>query len=467
MIKNDNSAPASTSSFNSLNLSEAQLANLQQLGYEQMTAIQALALPLALSAQDLIVQAHTGSGKTLVFALAILQTLDLSRIEAQALVLCPTRELATQVAEVIRKVGRSHPSLKVSLICGGASISRQQASLAQGTHIIVGTPGRIEDLINRGALPLGSVKTLVFDEADKMMDMGFYESLSTISNACPLKRQTLMFSATYSPALLERTEGFLINPHMIQAIDEPKPEIQQEFYLVNANERGQALISLLNHHLPLATLAFCNTRDECELLQRQLQRAGIISHVLHGQMEQREREDVLIQFANHSCSVLVATDVAARGLDIHALDLVVNAHISPNADTHLHRIGRTGRQGATGHAITFVTEDELFRKKRIEEVSAQRFDLLAAPPAWQGRQHLKAPMQTITIRGGKKDKLRAGDILGSLTKTLGVAAEQVGKITIHDFVSFVAIARDIAPQVAQRWQQTTIKGKRRKISLLP
>ncbi|WP_432785670.1 ATP-dependent RNA helicase DbpA [Oligella sp. MSHR50489EDL] len=463
MFKNDNSSP---DSFGRLDLSDKQLSNLQLLGYQQMTPIQAQALPLALKAQDLIVQAHTGSGKTLVFALTILQKLDLATGDAQALVLCPTRELATQVAEVIRKVARAYPSIKVSLICGGASISRQVESLAHGTHVIVGTPGRLEDLINRGALRLDEVKTLVFDEADKMMDMGFYDSLSTIANACPLKRQTLMFSATYSPELLARTEGFLINPQMIRAVEEQAPEIKQEFYLVEENERAQAVISLLNQSLPLASLAFCNTRDDCEFLQRQLQRAGIISHVLHGQMEQREREDVIIQFANHSCSVLVATDVAARGLDIQALDLVINVQISPNADTHIHRIGRTGRQGAAGHAITLVTKDELFRKKRIEEVVAQEFALQPAPAVWQGRQRLKAPMQTITIRGGKKDKLRAGDILGSLTKTLGLQAQQVGKITIHEFVSFVAVARDIAPQVAQRWQQETIKGKHRKISLL-
>lgn len=463
MFKNDNSSP---DSFGRLDLSDEQLSNLQLLGYQQMTAIQAKALPLALNAQDLIVQAHTGSGKTLVFALTILQKLDLATGDAQALVLCPTRELATQVAEVIRKVARAYPSIKVSLICGGASISRQVESLAHGTHVIVGTPGRLEDLINRGALRLDEVKTLVFDEADKMMDMGFYDSLSTIANACPLKRQTLMFSATYSPELLARTEGFLINPQMIRAVEEQAPEIKQEFYLVEENERAQAVISLLNQSLPLASLAFCNTRDDCEFLQRQLQRAGIISHVLHGQMKQREREDVIIQFANHSCSVLVATDVAARGLDIQALDLVINVQISPNADTHIHRIGRTGRQGAAGHAITLVTKDELFRKKRIEEVVTQEFALQPAPAVWQGRQRLKAPMQTITIRGGKKDKLRAGDILGSLTKTLGLQAQQVGKITIHEFVSFVAVARDIAPQVAQRWQQETIKGKHRKISLL-
>lgn len=463
MIKNDNS---SCKPFSQLDLASEQLNNLQQLGFEQMTQVQDLALPPALRGEDLIVQAHTGSGKTLVFALTIIQKLDLEQGDAQAVVLCPTRELASQVAEVIRKVARAYPSIKVSLLCGGTSISRQVESLSHGTHIIVGTPGRIEDLIDRGALMLDDVKILVLDEADKMMDMGFYDSLSAIANACPLKRQTLMFSATYSPELLERTEGFLISPQMIKAVDEQKPEIKQSFYLVEDKDRAQAIVSLLNTYLPLSTLAFCNTRDDCEILQRQLQRAGVVSHVLHGQMEQREREDVIIQFANNSSSVLVATDVAARGLDIKELDLVINVQISPNADTHIHRIGRTGRQGAEGHAITFVSKDELFRKKRIEEVLGDEFELLSAPPVFQGRQNLKPPMQTITIRGGKKDKLRAGDILGSLTKNMGLTIEQVGKITIHDFVSFVAVDRKIAQQLAQRWQQETIKGKRRKISLL-
>ncbi|MDO5667903.1 MAG: ATP-dependent RNA helicase DbpA [Alcaligenaceae bacterium] len=463
MTKNDNS---NCKSFSQLDLAKEQLINLQQLGFEQMTQVQELALPPALAAEDLIVQAHTGSGKTLVFALTIMQKLNLEQGEAQAVVICPTRELASQVAEVVRKVARAYPSIKVSLLCGGSSISRQVESLAHGTHIIVGTPGRIEDLIDRGVLFLDRVKTLVLDEADKMMDMGFYDSLSAITNACPLKRQTLMFSATYSSELLERTEGFLVNPRMIKAVDEQKPEIKQSFYLVEEKDRPQAMVSLLNNYLPLSTLAFCNTRDDCEALHRQLLRAGIVSQVLHGQMEQREREDVIIQFANNSCSVLVATDVAARGLDIKELDLVVNVQISPNADTHIHRIGRTGRQGAEGHAISFVSKDELFRKKRIEEVLGEEFELLAAPPIFQGRQNLKPPMQTITIRGGKKDKLRAGDILGSLTKTMGLSAQQVGKITVHDFVSFVAVERKLAPQLVQRWQAEAIKGKRRKISLL-
>ncbi|HZJ98042.1 MAG TPA: ATP-dependent RNA helicase DbpA [Oligella sp.] len=454
-------------SFNKLDLANEQLNNLQQLGFEQMTQVQALALPPALAGEDLIVQAHTGSGKTLIFALVIMQKLRLELNNAQAVVLCPTRELASQVADSIRQVARAYPSVKVSLLCGGSSVPRQIDSLAHGTHIVVGTPGRIEDLIDRGALLLNDVKTLVLDEADKMMDMGFYDSLSAITNACPLKRQTLMFSATYTPELLERTEGFLISPQMVKAIDEQKPTIQQSFYLVENEDRATATISILNKLLPLSTIAFCNTRDDCEFLQQQLRRAGIHSEVLHGQIDQREREDIIIQFANKSLSVLVATDVAARGLDIKELDLVINVQISPNADTHIHRIGRTGRQGAAGQAITFVNKNELFRKKRIEEVLNTEFEVVQTPSAIQGRSTLKPPMQTITIRGGKKDKLRAGDILGSLTKNMGLTMQQVGKITIHDFVSFVAVERKIAQQLIQRWQTESIKGKTRKMRLLP
>ena len=254
MTKNNTSNPKP---FTQLNLSKEQLNNLQQLGFEHMTQVQELALPPALAGEDLIVQAHTGSGKTLVFALAIMQKLDVDQHEdAQAVVLCPTRELASQVAEVIREVARAYHSVKVSLLCGGSSINRQIDSLAHGTHIIVGTPGRLEDLIGRGALFLDRVKTLVLDEADKMMDMGFYESLSAIANACPLKRQTMMFSATYTPELLERTEGFLINPQMVRAVDEQKPLIKQSFYQVEEYERPQAIVSLLNKYLPLSTLAF-------------------------------------------------------------------------------------------------------------------------------------------------------------------------------------------------------------------
>lgn len=455
-------------SFQQLELDEAQLKNLQQLGFEAMTGVQALSLAPALRGEDLIVEAHTGSGKTLVFALAIAQKLNLELEDAQALVLCPTRELAAQVAESIRQVTRIYPSIKISLLCGGTSINRQIESLRHGTHIIIGTPGRIEDLVSRGALNLDQVKTLVFDEADKMMDMGFYDSLSVISRACPLKRQTLMFSATYTEELLAHTEGFLINPTMLRASEaETRPAIEQRFYLVKEEDRGVAVISLLNHFTPQSTLAFCNTRDECEALQQQLHKAGLASLVLHGQMEQREREDVIIQFINHSINVLVATDVAARGLDISGLDLVINVSMSPNAETHIHRIGRTGRQGQQGHAITLLTEAELFRKQRIEEAMAQRFPTQTPPPPHRGRNKLRPTMQTIIIRSGKKDKLRAGDIVGSLTKQMGLSMEQVGKIVIHDFVSFVAVDRNIARELIQHWPQQAIKAKKRKMHLLP
>ncbi|NLY33815.1 MAG: ATP-dependent RNA helicase DbpA [Alcaligenaceae bacterium] len=447
-------------SFSSLPLSAEQQHNLSELGYAAMTPIQTESLPLILAGRDVLAQAQTGSGKTLAFGLGIMQKINPAFFGIQGLVLCPTRELADQVSRELRKLARALGNIKILTLCGGAALRPQIESLSHGAHIVVGTPGRILDLQERGQLELGTVKTLVFDEADRMIDMGFYDDICAITRACPLKRQTLMFSATYPAPILQDCEGFMINPEKVQVESLPsQSQIEQIFYEIDPGQRFAATATLLNHFRPVSTLAFCNTKAQCEALAEDLQQRGIRALVLHGDLEQRDREDVLVQFINQSCSVLVATDVAARGLDIQTLDAVINVDISPNAETHIHRIGRTGRSEAKGLALTLCSPQERFRAERIEKALEAPLDWQDLPQVKDNARSLQPPMKTICLRAGKKDKIRPGDLLGALTKDIGLQASQVGKINIYDFVSFVAIERKVANDTITKLRERTIKGK--------
>ncbi|MGH8811478.1 MAG: ATP-dependent RNA helicase DbpA [Advenella sp.] len=448
-------------SFSTLPLSDAQQKNLAELGFQTMTPIQSASLPAVLEGRDVLAQAKTGSGKTLAFALGLLQRLNPAYFGCQALVLCPTRELAEQVAQEVRKLARALGNIKVLALYGGTALKPQAESLQHGAHIVVGTPGRVLDLVDRDVLNLSAVKVLVLDEADRMIDMGFYEDISAITQACPLKRQNLLFSATFPPAILKASEGFLMNPVHVRTDDKPDhPDTESWFVATEDADRFETTATLLNAYRPVSTLAFCNTKAQCEALTDSLLERGIEARTLHGDMDQRDREDVLVDFIGQSCSVLVATDVAARGLDIATLDAVINVDMSPNAETHIHRVGRTGRvAGRGGLALTLCTPKEKFRAERIEQA-------LGKPLAWLDMNTLKRargaftpPMRTICIRGGKKDKLRPGDLLGALTKDLGLQADQVGKISLFDFVAFVAIDRSIAEDTLQRLSQRPIKGR--------
>jgi ATP-independent RNA helicase DbpA len=438
------------------------LDNLEALGYHSMTPIQARSLPAALDGRDLIAQAKTGSGKTAAFGLGIMHTLDPAVFSPQALVLCPTRELAEQVANELRRLARALNNVKIYTLCGGTPIRPQIESLKFGAHIIVGTPGRIMDHIDRGTVALDGLRTLVLDEADRMLDMGFYDDVKKIVSACPPKRQTLLFSATYADDIRKASARFLTRPEEIKvdAVHDAG-QIEQRFYEVDDDRREIVVAQLLEHYRPESTLAFCNTKAQCRALASYLESRGISALALHGDLEQREREDVLVQFANRSCSVLVATDVAARGLDIDGLDAVINVEITPDPEVHIHRIGRTGRGEATGLAFSLCAQHEMRWANEIEKYQGQ-------PIVWANPKSLKpapggalrAPMITLCIQGGKKDKLRPGDLLGALTKDAGVAADQIGKINILDFVSFVALDRAIAQEARSRLSERNIKGKR-------
>ena len=454
--------------FSSLPLTPAQLENLAQMGYAAMTPIQAQSLPVILQGRDLIAQAKTGSGKTAAFGLGILHRLNPARWAVQALVVCPTRELAEQVAVELRRLARSEGNIKVLTLTGGASARPQMESLAHGAHIIVGTPGRLLDLLDRETLDLSAVHTLVLDEADRMVDMGFFNDVLDIAEACPAERQTLMFSATYPDTIRNDAERLLRNPEMVQVdVVHDDHQIEQTFYEIDEAGRLEATAALLRQFRPESALAFCNTKAACVELAAYLKQAGFSALALHGDMDQRDRDDVLVQFTNQSCNILVATDVAARGLDIPALPMVISVELARDPLVHIHRIGRTGRMQETGQALSLCATGEKHVAARIEKQLGHPLNWapLPKPKDSQGRPE-RAPMITLLVLGGKKAKLRPGDLLGALTGDGGLTREQVGKIHITDQVSYVALNRDIAHRAFPRLRDILIKGKKQRMKLL-
>jgi len=426
-----------------------------------MTPIQAHSLPLILAGKDVIAKAKTGSGKTAAFGIGLLTHLDPSSFSVQALVLCPTRELADQVGKELRRLARFTDNIKILTICGGVPFGPQLGSLEHGAHVVVGTPGRLLDHLRRGTLDLSGLQTLVLDEADRMLDMGFQEEISALIAAAPPKRQTLLFSATYPESIAVMSAAIQHEPVEV-SVDESHEEgsIEQLFYEVEREQRIDAVARILGHYSPESTLVFCNTRLECQDLAKALVSRGFAALAIHGDLEQRERDQVLVRFANRSASVLVATDVAARGLDIKELPAVINYELSRNPEIHTHRIGRTGRAGEQGLAISLVTSRESRQIAAIEEslgstISRHDFASLAQstcrPPA--------PAMVTICIDGGRKNKLRPGDILGALTGEAGIAGSEVGSIDIFEFHTYVAIVRQSVAQALDCLLANRIKSR--------
>lgn len=456
------------SSFSTLALSPAILSNLDALGYHEMTPIQAQSLPVILERRDLIAQAKTGSGKTAAFGIGMLQKLNPTWFAIQALVICPTRELADQVSNELRRLARFADNIKVLTLCGGAPMRPQIASLEHGAHIVVGTPGRLRDHISRNTINLSTVQTLVLDEADRMVDMGFYEEISGIVSACPARRQTLLFSATYPDDIRKASEQFLRDPVEVKVeAQHDDSQIEQRFYEVGYDDRNAAVATLLKHYRPVSTLAFCNTKIHCRELAAELRAQGFSALALYGELEQRERDEILVLFANQSCSVLVATDVAARGLDIQSLGAVINVDVSKDTEVHIHRIGRTGRGQDKGLALSLCAPNEKKWVKLIEEYQhkpVQWFDLKSATPTEGAPLH--APMITLCIMGGKKDKLRPGDLLGALTGEVGLTKDQVGKINVFEFMTYVALDRKVADQAYARLSSGNIKGRNFKMRFI-
>ena len=456
------------SAFSSLTLSAAMLANLDALGYAEMTPIQAQSLPVILKGMDLIAQAKTGSGKTAAFGIGLLSPLNPRFFGCQALVLCPTRELADQVAKELRRLARAADNIKILTLCGGVPFGPQIGSLEHGAHVIVGTPGRIQEHLKKGTLKLDGLNCLVLDEADRMLDMGFYDSIAEIINQTPAKRQTLLFSATYPSGIKQLSATFMRDPQQVkvEALHDDA-QIEQRFYEIAPEQRMDAVLKLLHSYRPESCVAFCFTKQQCQELVDHLTANGISAAALNGDLEQRDRDQVLAMFANRSLSVLVATDVAARGLDIDALDMVINVELARDSEIHIHRVGRTGRAGAKGLAMSLVAPAEGHRAQAIET-------LQKSPLNWhplsslkvQSSEPLQPPMTTLCIGAGRKEKLRPGDILGALTGDAGLPGSKIGKIALFDYQAFVAVERDVAKLALKRLSEGKIKGRSLKVRLL-
>ncbi|WP_440091369.1 ATP-dependent RNA helicase DbpA [Pseudomonas putida] len=444
------------------------LANLEALGYASMTPIQAQSLPVILKGQDLIAQAKTGSGKTAAFGIGLLNPINPRYFGCQALVLCPTRELADQVAKELRRLARAEDNIKILTLCGGVSLGPQIASLEHGAHIIVGTPGRIQQHLDKGTLVLDGLNTLVLDEADRMLDMGFFDAIASIIGKTPSRRQTLLFSATYPAGIKQLAADFMRNPQQVKVESlHTDNQIEQRFIEIDPQQRLEAVTRVLGHYRPQSCVAFCFTKQQCEDVVAHLTAKGIVAQALHGDLEQRDRDQVLAMFANRSSSVLVATDVAARGLDIDGLDMVINVELARDAEIHVHRVGRTGRAGEKGVAVSLVAPAEGHRAQAIEALqkSPLRWDQLDSLKN-KGGEPLLPVMTTLCIAAGRKDKLRPGDILGALTGDAGIPGKQVGKIAIFDFQAFVAVERALAKQAMQRLNSGKIKGRALKVRII-
>ncbi|WP_299873060.1 ATP-dependent RNA helicase DbpA [uncultured Cocleimonas sp.] len=461
MSSNTSEQQSATQSFSVLKLPQAQLENLDSLGYVNMTPVQAASLPQILDEKDLIVQAKTGSGKTAAFGLGLLDKINPRFFGVQSMVLCPTRELADQVANELRSLARCIPNIKIVTLCGGTKLRPQADSLEHGAHIVVGTPGRIQDHLSRQTLDISQLETLVLDEADRMLDMGFQDEINHIVRETPESRQTLLFSATFPDSIKKMCRSIQKDSITVKVDSEHQADvIQQVFYKTNPYQRKDTLLGILEHYAPQNTVVFCHTKIQCAEIELFLQEHDIDALALHGDLEQRERDQVLVRFSNNSCSVLVATDVAARGLDIKSLGAVINYELPHDPEIYVHRIGRTGRAGENGLALSIYLEDEVSRIIAIEdfletECINEEVESLNRNISFS----LVAPMTTLQLDSGKKNKLRPGDLLGALTKDAGLDGSQIGKINIFDTMSYVAIDKSVAAKALQHFRNGKVKGR--------
>ncbi len=449
-------------SFSTLGLKPELLATLDSIGFTSMTQIQAESLPAILDGKDVIAQAKTGSGKTAAFSLGLLSRLEVKRFRIQALVLCPTRELADQVAVEIRTLARGIHNIKVLTLCGGVSMGPQIGSLEHGAHIIVGTPGRILDHLEKGRLSFVEVNTLILDEADRMLEMGFQPALDAIMQAMPVNKQTLLFSATV-PAQIEKISKAVMSAPVMVKVEtrHQRDQIAQHFFACETNKaRIEALLRVLLNSQPESAVIFCNTKRETKEVADDLERAGFAVVALHGDLEQRERDQMLLKFANKSVNIMVATDVAARGLDVDSVDLVVNFQLAFDTEVHIHRIGRTGRAGKKGVAYSFFGQEDGYKVALLEDYLGYSIKSENLPDASVLNSAPPTPaMVTLHIDGGKKNKIRPGDILGALTAGNDILGDDVGKIKVTDHRSYVAVKKQLANKALKKLSSDKIKGR--------
>lgn len=469
--------------FGKFGLSEEILGAIDKLGYKTPSDVQQKVIPEINEGKDLVVKSQTGSGKTAAFAIPICEKLQWENNKAQALVLEPTRELAVQVKEDFVNIGR-FKRIRPVAIFGKDSFSDQIKALKLRTHVVVGTPGRILDHLDRGTLDVSEVKYLVIDEADKMLNMGFIEQVEDIIKAVNCPRETMLFSATISKEIQDLCTAYMDNPTNIEMEDQEliSDRIEHNLYRVNNHDKVETLNKVLLLEKPKTAVIFCGTKDNVDLVFENLQERQYSVGKIHGGMEQKERLEVMNAFRKGDFRILVATDVAARGIDVEGITHVINVDIPMEKEAYVHRIGRTARAGESGKAITFVTryEDkflqEIFQyigfqieEKEISDIKEEELKealsiLRSKPqPKVEKAKELNKDITKIYINGGRKKKIRPGDIVGAITKVEGVTGDDIGIIDIEDGGSYVEILNGKGNKVINDLQQGTIKGKKLKV----
>ncbi len=454
-------------SFQSLPLPPALQENLAALGYVQMTPVQAQSLPKILEHKDVIVRAQTGSGKTLAFGIGTVMNLRPDEQDVQGLLLCPTRELADQVAAELRKLVRHQANVKIVTLCGGVPLAPQRDSLKHGAHIVVGTPGRILDHLGKETLSLSRVHTLVLDEADRMLDMGFHDAIMKIASHLDAPRQSMLFSATYPGTIAAVSAALLRDPVTIEVETVSERVLLTQHFFRVKGEKTETLLRLLGHFSPESAVIFCNTKAGCDALSDALHGRGFDAAVLHGDLRQGERSEVLTRFALGGIRLLIATDVAARGLDIKALGAVINFDLPEKPETYLHRVGRTARAGGTGTALTLFTPAQLHAAERLAAAGESAFipeDAGVFPPA--DPMLFYPHFAVLRIEGGRKQKLRPGDLLGALCAPGGIDAEAVGTIALHDTLAYVAVEQHAADTALMQLGRGKIKGRKFRVRIV-
>ena len=446
-------------SFKELSLPSEVLENLTQLGYLSPTPIQEKSIPLIQKNRDLIAKAKTGSGKTLAFALPLLLKLDREEHFPQALIIAPTRELSEQIAQECQKLGQYRDNLKVVTLYGGTSLTKQVTSLEKGADILVGTPGRLLDHFSRETIHLGQIKTLILDEADRMLDMGFADDILKLVSNLPKNRQSLLFSATYPENIDKLTKVILKDPIEVK-MESQEEQVKIEEHAYSTENKDKALITTLQHYQPSLAIIFCNTKVKTVEVSNMLESKGFDVATLNGDLEQYERQEMLLQFANSSLPILVATDLAARGLDIKAIDMIINYDIPMKTQEYTHRIGRTGRADKSGLAITLCDKSGERKLSEVKpELKIETLDNLRPNKNF----YLQGSVGTLCIDGGKKKKVRAGDILGTLCKDIGIENKLIGKINITATHAYVAIDKSIIKKAFNGLKNGKIKGKKLRV----
>jgi ATP-dependent RNA helicase DeaD len=464
-----------TKSFVDLGLSESTLQALADVGYESPSPIQEQAIPALLAGGDVIGQAQTGTGKTAAFGLPIVEYVDPDNHEVQALVLTPTRELCIQVTQALRAYG-TRGGVDVVAVFGGAPIRAQQAQLRGGGHVVVGTVGRVLDLISRHSLVLHDCRFLVLDEADEMLDLGFLEDVEKIIALTPASRQTALFSATMPPPIRKLADRYMYEPQVIkvEAATLTIDTVAQFQLPVESRDKADKLVEVLRAENPEQAIVFVRTKIRCDQLYRTLRDRGMNVRALHGDMSQGSRDGVMLAFKGGRVPILVATDVAARGLDISTVTHVINYDVPTSPDTYVHRIGRTGRIGRSGRAITFV---EPRQKRELEAIERHIGTSIAkwekgavgapTPVKERPRRHSKPritrrderePYVKLVVRGGRSSGLRVADIVGAVTSSAGLDGEAVRDVLVLDRFSFVSVPADEADRVIDALDGRALDG---------